>query len=503
MKNPHLVVLGILALAPFLPAQGLLNLAVYESDPNIPLPCRVHLAGTDGKPVRAPDLPFWHDHFVCGGKISLPLPDGKYSMAIERGLEYRRIRETFEIKAGGAVEKQIQLKRWADLASDGWWSGELHVHRAPEEMGLHLRAEDLHVAPVITFWNQNNLWKSRPLPGNLLAQVEAARFYHVLAGEDERQGGALLYFNLKSPLDFAGQRQEIPSPAANLQAARQQEGAWVDIEKPFWWDVPAWVAAGADSIGIATNHMLRSGMLPNEAWGRPRDAGQYPPPRGNGFYTQDIYYHLLNCGFRIPPSAGSASGVLPNPVGYNRVYVHLDGPLTYDAWWQGLKRGECFVSNGPALLVQASGKNPGAVFQAQEPLAVELAINAYSADLLEAVEIISNGAPVKRYTFEGRSSRFLGNHTLACKESGWFLVRAIARVPGTFRFASTAPFYVEIGGRPMAVRKEEAQYFIDWIDERMRQIQAGVKEKLADPKELEAVLEPHRKARELFNKLKI
>ena len=28
-----------------------------------------------------------------------------------------------------------------------------------------------------------------------------------------------------------------------------------------------------------------------------------------------IYYHLLNCGLRVPPSAGSASGVLPNPVG--------------------------------------------------------------------------------------------------------------------------------------------------------------------------------------------
>ena len=46
------------------------------------------------------------------------------------------------------------------------------------------------------------------------------------------------------------------------------------------------------------------------------------PGRGtqwDGYWTQDIYYALLNCGLRIPPSAGSASGVLPNPVGYNRV----------------------------------------------------------------------------------------------------------------------------------------------------------------------------------------
>jgi len=30
-------------------------------------------------------------------------------------------------------------------------------------------------------------------------------------------------------------------------------------------------------------------------------------------------------------------------------------------------------------------------------------------------------------------------------ESGWFLVRVITDNPKTFRFASTAPYYVEIG----------------------------------------------------------
>ena len=88
------------------------------------------------------------------------------------------------------------------------------------------------------------------------------------------------------------------------------------------------------------------------------DATRLPAPRGNGFYSQELYYRLLNCGLRIPPTAGSASGVLPNPVGYNRVYVHLDGDFSYDAWWRGLAAGRSFVTNGPALLVEA---NPGVV----------------------------------------------------------------------------------------------------------------------------------------------
>ena len=89
-----------------------------------------------------------------------------------------------------------------------------------------------------------------------------------------------------------------------------------------------------------------------------------PPPLGNGYWTQEIYYHVLNAGLRVPPSAGSASGVLPNPVGYNRVYVHLDRELTYSDWWKGLKDGRSFVTNGPLLRVTANGQFPGHVFQA-------------------------------------------------------------------------------------------------------------------------------------------
>lgn len=71
-----------------------------------------------------------------------------------------------------------------------------------------------------------------------------------------------------------------------------------------------------------------------------------PPPLGNGLWTLEIYYHALNSGLRISPSAGSASGVLPNPVGYNRAYVHIDGDFTYEKWRDGLLAGRSFVSNG-------------------------------------------------------------------------------------------------------------------------------------------------------------
>ena len=166
-----------------------------------------------------------------------------------------------------------------------------------------------------------------------------------------------MFFNLTKPLPLAGATLEYPSGVKFLRVrAASAAGVHVDVEKPFWWDMPVWVAAGKiDSIGLANNHEHRDGMLDNEAWGKPRETALYPSPHGNGRWSEHIYYQLLNCGLRIPPSAGSASGVLPNPVGYNRVYVPLRRELTWDSWWENLRRGRVVVTNGPLLRPRVFG----------------------------------------------------------------------------------------------------------------------------------------------------
>jgi hypothetical protein len=357
-----------------------------------------------------------------------------------------------------------------------------------------MRAEDLHVAPVITWWNDVNTWSRQPQPAKLLTLFDSDRFYHVMAGEDERNGGALLFFNLERPLALVGSKREYPSPMTFLHQARERPGAWVDIEKPFWYDAPVWLASGlVDSIGLANNHMQRAGMLTNEAWGRPRDHQRLPNPKGNGLWTQEIYYHVLNSGLRLPPSAGSASGVLPNPVGYNRMYVHLDTALSYEEWWSGLSAGRVFVSNGPLLRCRADGQYPGHVFKAAagKPFKASLQVALDSRDPISKIEIIKNGRLERVVSFvDWKRTGSLGE--ISFSESGWFLIRTIADVPHTFRFASTGPYYVEIGAQPTRVSKASAQFFLDWVRERMDRIQ------LDDAEEREAVLKPHHAAEQFW-----
>jgi hypothetical protein len=77
--------------------------------------------------------------------------------------------------------------------------------------------------------------------------------------------------------------------------------------------------------------------------------------------------------------------------------------------------------------------------------------------------------------------------------SGWFLIRAVTSNPKTYRFASTGPYYVEIGDE-RRVSKKAAQFFVDWVFERARRI------KLDNGAEKDEVLEYHRQARDFWQK---
>jgi len=469
---------------------GVVDLSIVENGK--PVACRIHVKDAAGKPVKVPGRVAWHDHHVVDGRDVLELKEGKYRLEIERGPEHESVSRDLQMRAGVDLSSTVELKRIANLAAEGWWSGELHVHRPLADVELLMRAEDLHVAPVITWWNNKDLWEGKEIPAELVTKFDGNRFVHVMAGEDEREGGALMFYGLPRPLAIRGASREYPSPVKFLLEAKQVPRAHVDIEKPFWWDVPTWLATGKiDTMGMAVNHMCRSQMYESEAWGKARPVDRLPAPLGNGYWVQEIWYRVLDCGLRIAPSAGSASGVLANPVGYNRAYVRIDGEPSYEKWMEGLRAGRSFITNGPLLRVQANGRHPGEVFTAEKELSIELEAKLEGRDPVEAFEIIRDGRIERKVPVKDGLGR------LDFKRSGWFLVRCIAPNDKTFRFASTAPFYVEIGDSKRRISRSSAKFFVDWIDERM----SRVPQKLKDEKQLDDVLDLHRKARAFYQGL--
>ena len=88
------------------PPRGL-TFAVIDDKTGQPVACRMHLVGPGKKPRKADPMPFWSDHFVFPGQITLKLPVGKYTFQLERGPEYKSHEGHFVIQHDAEDTKRI------------------------------------------------------------------------------------------------------------------------------------------------------------------------------------------------------------------------------------------------------------------------------------------------------------------------------------------------------------------------------------------------------------
>jgi hypothetical protein len=175
------------------------------------------------------------------------------------------------------------------------------------------------------------------------------------------------------------------------------------------------------------------------------------------------------------------------------MYVHLDGELSYDTWWRGFKAGQVFISNGPLLRCRVNGQLPGHVFKSETGAELNLRLEAMvdSRDPIVSIDIIRDGRVIR--TFSDSNWKLTGSlGSITFKESGWFLVRAIAAVPNTFRFGSTGPFYIEVGPTSRRISRLSARFFIDWVCERQGQI------RIANVQQQTDVMAYHKKAEQFW-----
>lgn len=440
-------------------------LKIVDAKDKTPIAARLHLINPKGSPRKLPAVPYWHDHAAIDGQIALELPEGNYTFLLERGLEYLDLQGGFTIQRSSLDERTLELERFVHMAQEGWWSGDLSVHRPLKELPLLLRADDLHFAawfppadkPVSSF------------PPMVQAGVDAASTQNLeYAGE----GGKLQFHRLKTPLLWSEHGPELVSSGKLLMDAVSQAHTKVRAADPASWDFPMWVASRRlASVMVLGPLPERKGSL-DRAWGtRPADRVLYPPPHGEGRWRERIYYQLLNCGLQIPPAAGSGSGLAPSCVGQNRVYVYLPSPPTPDLWWDALDAGRSIVTNGPLMIAKVNGQAPGHVFESPAGVAVKLQaeLTLHTRETIAYLELVQDGQVRHSISLEQYKNR---NGTLPAVEfeqSGWLIVRAITENPEAFHVAMSAPFYVRIGEFP-TVHREAVTFFRDWQSQRIEQL---------------------------------
>jgi hypothetical protein len=169
-----------------------------------------------------------------------------------------------------------------------------------------------------------------------VVQVAKNRWFTPLNEELESdQSAILLSRHGRKPL-------ALEFPFERMAERAHEQGGLVDSEKATSVELPAIAGlAGIDLVGLANNHFWRSNCYTGP-WGVwPEHAAQKYAETCEGFARAgfDIYYYaLLNFGVPVKP-AGSAYGVQPTPLGWSRIYVHVDGNFTAENWFRAEKMG--------------------------------------------------------------------------------------------------------------------------------------------------------------------
>jgi hypothetical protein len=224
--------------------------------------------------------------------------------------------------------------------------------------------------------------------------------------------------------------------------------------------------------------------------------------------TANVWYRLLNLGFRIPAGAGTDAmanyASLRGPVGMNRVFLDTGGETSPSALKAALKAGRTFASNGPLLGLEVDGRHPGDTISRAGPGKLRYRVALRSPVAIDHLELVQNGKVVKAFALSGDRRRLDAAGDLQTDTDGWILLRAWKdgadpQVLDIYPYATTSPIYIDLpGGLPPD--PVDAAYFTAWLDRVIGEAESRTDYRNSG--ERQTTIDYLRKARDRFLRLK-
>jgi hypothetical protein len=193
--------------------------------------------------------------------------------------------------------------------------------------------------------------------------------------------------------------------------------------------------------------------------------------------TAEVWYKLLNCGFRLPTAAGTDFmgnyASLRGPVGLNRVYAEIKpGPLKIEPWLASIKAGRTFATNGPLLHFWLGGQGIGGEVRLakKEDKKQEVQFSAAMNSIVpvDHLQIVCNGKVARELALDSARTSAHVEGSIPLETSGWCVLRAFsdkAEYPilDLYPYATTSPVYISEAGAPVR-SAADAAYFVAWVD---------------------------------------
>jgi TolB protein len=466
---------------------------LLEDENGRPATARVSMTDENGRfcwqqtPVYADDgfdrneRQFERHYVYVDGSEAFIAPAGQATLEVSKGLNYKLEKQTVDVRPGETRDIRIRLQplRTPWKITEHWSSADLHVHMNyggtyQNDPGLlHLIAD----AEDVQFVNNLTVNKEQRFPDIEFVDFEDQKGENtnsqIIQGQEFHTSywGHRGILHLRDHLLLPGYAGYPNTAAASLYPMNADvydmahaQGALVGAVHPFD-EVPDPFAKPEQKITDELPVDVALGKL------------DYMEIVGFSDHksTATVWYKLLNLGFRLPAGGGTDATTnyaapIRGQVGFDRVYVWTPGwPASIDTWMNELKHGHTFATNGPLLEFTLGGERVGSELKFEaEQTSVPFTAKMRSIVPVDHVELVCNGKVAQEIKIDESKVSAEATGTIPLKESGWCVLRAWSEkadypVIDNYAYATTSPVYVTIGGK-RAYSKEDAEYFVAWID---------------------------------------
>jgi len=473
----------------YLQPMGRLALRVVDSRGK-PVAARVFVTGTDGL-AYAPDnawmhaddsfdrseRPFEAHYFDTSGRSEITVPAGAVEVDVMRGFENHFEQRKVQVKADRSAQVTVKLTPLSGTMdpTSNWVSGDVHVHmnyagtyrNTPAHLVEQAVAENLAIVENLIVNKEQRVPDIAYFSPRLDAASTADHL--LLHGQEYHTSywGHLGLLNLTRNILLPGYAGYPNTAAASLYPANgnvadmaHEQGALVGYVHPF------------DSFpDPAKDDPLTSELPADVALGKV----DYIEVVGFSDHksTAEVWYKLLNCGFRLPTASGTDFmgnySSLRGPVGLNRVYAEVKpGPLKIEPWLTAIKAGRTFATNGPLLRFSLGGQGIGGEVQLARKQDVQFSATMNSMVPVDHLQIACNGKVVRELAPDSHRTSAHVDGSIPLEASGWCVLRAFsdkAEYPilDLYPYATTSPVYVSVAGAPVR-NAADAAYFAAWVN---------------------------------------
>jgi hypothetical protein len=379
------------------------------------------------------------------GSCEVRLPVGPITVDLSKGPEYVPIRTTVTLKPG-QLALRFALERWVDLRAERWYSGDARAHAlSPHAAALEGAAEGLAVVNLLARERPEGIENivafsgTQPaLPnGECLVAVNTLNTHPILGSVGLLDSHRPVY-----PLSFGGPLGSDDWSVADwCDQCHRKRGlvTWPDLPR-LHQEVPQGEALAAMILGKVDAFEFISGGL-------------------------TMWDSLLNCGIRsaLVGASGKESNAIP--LGRLRTYAKIDHdtPFSLSAWFDSVRAGRTFITNGPLLSLEVAGQGPGGTVTAEVGQRVKVSVRVRSARPVDCVLLMVGGKAAA-------SGSDIVEDELVVSESTWIAARCWGKEGAV---AHTSAVMVRVASAPpRATASDEIVSALDateaWVSKQAR-----------------------------------